>query len=179
MDTNHDGRLSKDELAKLGEKFDELDRNHDGQLDPFELIGGPAGGPDGRGAPPREGVAPREGQPREGNPPREGAPRGEGGRRDADRPDGARRPDGEAPTRERRTDAGQPAERGPIFQRLDRNGDGKISKEEAPEAMKERFSMLDTNGDGFISQDELRAGAQQLGDRVRRPEGRPEAPKRD
>jgi Ca2+-binding EF-hand superfamily protein len=198
LDTNNDGRLSKDELSKVGEKFDELDRNHDGQLDPFELIGGPPGPPEGRGAPtregavPRDGAGPRDGQPRErdGQPreragqrgddaPREGSPRGDGVRRETDRPDGARRPEGDAPARDRRSDAGPPGERGAFLQRLDRDGDGKISKDEAPEAMKERFSMLDTNGDGFLSQDELRAGAQQLGDRVRRPETRPEVPKRD
>ena len=49
LDKNNDGRVSKDELAKLVDLFDELDTNHDGQLDPFELIGGPMGPPrDGR-----------------------------------------------------------------------------------------------------------------------------------
>ena len=164
LDTNRDGRISKEELQKAGEIFDELDRNHDGQLDPAELLGGPAGGPDGR--------------TREGN--RDAAPRTEGARRESERPAG--RPEGDAPGRDRRPDA--PAERGAFFQRLDRDGDGKISKDEAPEMMKDRFSMIDTNGDGFISQDELRTAASLFGDRPRRPpegrpEGRPEQPKKD
>lgn len=158
LDTNHDGKLSKEELAKVSEHFGELDRNQDGQLDPSELFGGPPGPPEGR-----------PGQSREGAPVRDGTARGADARRDGDRPEPGRGPDG-------------PAEgRGAFFQRLDKNGDGKLSKDEVPEPMKDRFSMLDTNGDGFVSQDELRAGAQQLGDRLRNrnPEGRPEAPKRD
>ena len=171
LDTNHDGRLSKEELAKASEKFDELDRNHDGQLDLSELFGPPPAPPEGRNPG-------RDGSDRGNNPPRDAAPRGEGSRRE---PDGASgRPGADAPAREGRADPGPRGERGAFFQRLDRNGDGKLSNDEIPDVMKERLSMLDTNGDGFVSQDELRAGAPQLGDRVRdrQPEGRPE-PKRD
>jgi Ca2+-binding EF-hand superfamily protein len=46
---------------------------------------------------------------------------------------------------------------------LDANGDGKISKEEAPERMKEFFDRFDTNSDGQVDQTELR----RLGDRLR------------
>jgi hypothetical protein len=45
---------------------------------------------------------------------------------------------------------------GPI-QKFDKNGDGKISLDEAPPRMKENFSQHDTNGDGFIDADEAKS----------------------
>jgi Ca2+-binding EF-hand superfamily protein len=42
LDTNHDGRLSREELSKAAELFDRLDRNHDGFLDAKELSEMPA-----------------------------------------------------------------------------------------------------------------------------------------
>ena len=41
LDTNHDGRLSPEELAKAGDLFEKLDLNHDGFLDPKELLSPP------------------------------------------------------------------------------------------------------------------------------------------
>lgn len=37
----------------------------------------------------------------------------------------------------------------------DQNGDGKISRDEAPERMLQRFDMMDANADGFIDSDEI------------------------
>jgi Ca2+-binding EF-hand superfamily protein len=42
LDTNHDGRLSREELSKAAELFDRLDRNHDGFLDAQELMAPPS-----------------------------------------------------------------------------------------------------------------------------------------
>lgn len=39
----------------------------------------------------------------------------------------------------------------------DADGDGKLSREEAPERMRENFDEIDTNQDGFIDKDELEA----------------------
>jgi hypothetical protein len=41
-----------------------------------------------------------------------------------------------------------------IFNRMDRNGDGKVSREELPDAQRQRFMRLDTNEDGSISLEE-------------------------
>ncbi len=52
-----------------------------------------------------------------------------------------------------------------LFARMDRNGDGKISKEEAPERMKALFDRLDKDGDGLLTPEEMRAAAERLGGR--------------
>jgi hypothetical protein len=41
LDSDRDGRLSREELAKAADKFSQLDRNDDGQLEPTEVIGSP------------------------------------------------------------------------------------------------------------------------------------------
>ena len=64
LDTDGNGMLSREELAKLADRFSELDHNSDGLLDGPELLG--FGGP-----PPRDGVRPPErpdGAPPTGDP---------------------------------------------------------------------------------------------------------------
>jgi len=51
--------------------------------------------------------------------------------------------------------------------RLDRNDDGRLSREESPQRMRERFDNIDTNGDGFIDESELAAIADRAGGRRR------------
>lgn len=61
----------------------------------------------------------------------------------------------------------------------DKNGDGKLSKEEAPERMRENFAQVDANGDGQADEKELRQMAERFtrggGPRPegRRPDGDP------
>lgn len=46
-------------------------------------------------------------------------------------------------------------DKGNLITRLDKNSDGKLSKEELPEAMRAGFPRMDTNKDGFITAEEL------------------------
>ena len=77
----------------------------------------------------------------------------------------------------------------PNFSELDKDGDGKISKEEAPERMRERFDQMDQNGDGFFDKKEQEAlikmireragqGGQRRPDQPGRPGGRSDRPDR-
>ncbi len=183
LDENKDGRLSKDEFAKAAEVFGALDQNQDGSLDPRELLGPPPFareggrdmGPEGR--PRGEGDRPRpdgEGHRPEGDRPR---PEGEGPRPEGDRPRGEGdrpRPDGDRPG----AGAGGRFNPDEFWKQLDKDGDGGISKEEAPERMKANFDTIDANKDGKIDREEGRkamergreAGAGGPG-RDRRPEG--------
>ena len=49
-----------------------------------------------------------------------------------------------------------------MFQRIDRNSDGRISLDEAPERMKDKFARMDANGDGFIDEQELNSVLQKM-----------------
>ena len=48
-----------------------------------------------------------------------------------------------------------------LFKKLDTDGDGKISKDEADKSehkmIKDHFSEIDTNSDGYISKEEFKA----------------------
>lgn len=67
------------------------------------------------------------------------------------------RPEGPAESVVEKPRAGSPISRNPIFARLDANGDGRISKEEAPARMQQGFEKIDTDGSGDLSESELRA----------------------
>jgi multidrug resistance efflux pump len=57
------------------------------------------------------------------------------------------------------------------FQELDKNGDGRLSKDEIPATMQDRVGAADTNRDGFIDRREWLAAAQALA--ARGPERKP------
>lgn len=74
-----------------------------------------------------------------------------------------------------------------MWQRLDKDGDGSVSLEEAPEMLKGRFKQLDANGDSRLDPQEMQAAAQRRGPgnqpgagpgRRAVPDTRPQRPKR-
>ncbi|ADE15029.1 Calcium-binding EF-hand-containing protein [Nitrosococcus halophilus Nc 4] len=48
-----------------------------------------------------------------------------------------------------------------MFQKLDKDGNGKIGKDEFEEAMEEKFKRKDKDGDGFVTQEEWQAAAKE------------------
>ena len=54
--------------------------------------------------------------------------------------------------------------------RLDKNGDGKVSKEEFPQDKLQAFDRFDRNGDGVITADELGGGARPKKEREEKPD---------
>lgn len=69
--------------------------------------------------------------------------------------------------------------------RNDKNGDGKVTKEEAPEPMRQFFGRIDANGDGVLEKAEVEAMAERFrsrggrGFRSRKGQGRPQRPARE
>lgn len=57
---------------------------------------------------------------------------------------------------------GQFGDRGPaaMFEAVDLNGDGQVTREEVDQFRTDQFAELDANGDGTVSQDEFVANAQ-------------------
>jgi Ca2+-binding EF-hand superfamily protein len=56
----------------------------------------------------------------------------------------------------------------PMIQKMDENGDGKISKKEFDDTMNKRFDALDTNHDGYIEESELQAARKRLQKRLQK-----------
>ncbi|MCA8999944.1 MAG: hypothetical protein KDA80_23310 [Planctomycetaceae bacterium] len=154
LDEDGNGRISKAEMIHIAKLFAELDNNNDGELDGPELMGF-GGPPEGR---------PGEGRPGEGRPGEAGRP-GEGGRGGFGGGPGG---------------AGGPGGRGGFFARMDSDGDGFLSKEEAQGPLQEAFDSYDTSKDGKLSEEELREGfMRRFGDRGRPGGGRPEGDRPD
>jgi len=128
LDQDQDGKLSPQELAQTGQLVKQLDRNGDQQLELSELVGnGQRSGRKARG----EGAAAAD-RPR--------------------RPEMDSKPGQQLPSVQKISDQDL-VER--LFERFDRDGDGLVSREEAPDRIQRNFSRLDQNQDDGISSKEL------------------------
>lgn len=183
LDTNADGKISTEEAPeRLKKVFSKLDGNADGAIDATELKAGREkrdGGPAKRTA--EAGPAAKEMFARfdsnsDGKISQEEAPErmkrhfgridanGDGGV-DAEEMAAARakmagnRPQG-APQRPKGT-----PEPGALLKQFDKDGDGKLSQEEAPERMKQYFAVIDADSDGSLSGDELAAALRRMRER--------------
>lgn len=146
FDKDGDGKLSKDEVPeRMRDNFDRFDLNNDGFIDADEVTKMMENL--------REAMRERfqQGQGRPGGPGPGPGPGGPGG------------PRGERPARPAGPGPGDASAIEARMKELDKDGDGKISYDEAPERMKQAFERLDLNNDGYIDMNELR----QMMDRVR------------
>ncbi|MDE1154679.1 MAG: EF-hand domain-containing protein [Acidobacteriaceae bacterium] len=185
FDQNKDGVLTRDELpARMQNLFDRADTNHDGKLTPDEIraLARRQGMPGGRPTEPghasglfrmdpllnaldtnHDGVlsdaeiaaAPQTLLTLDAN------------------HDGILTPD-EMPMHQM-----SPSERAAhMLDEWDTNHDGRISKDEAPERMQAQFVEIDTDGDGYLSKEEIivfyskmPAGGGRTGGEAQRPQG--------
>lgn len=167
VDTNRDGKMTREEVLR---HFDRTDKNHDGAVTRDEVMATihdqrPSGDRDSRG--PRDGDRPQgsaagrpiDARPR-GDAPKDAAP--------MHRVPPTGRPGADAGRDRANLDrSGLPSPQA-MFERGDRNKDGKVTKDEVPSFAWERLSKLDRNNDGGVSKDELLQGLRDRG----RPEGR-------
>ncbi len=133
LDTDKDGQLSPEEIENAVASLKKLDKDNDGKLSQEE-IGWP---PRGRGMGGPAGFG--GGRGGVGGP---GGPGGFGGR-------GPGGPGGFD-----------------VVERImsnDKDGDGKVTKEELPEFMQRMLERADTNKDGAIDQEEAKAMAESMG----------------
>ena len=156
LDANGDGRLDRAELSKATVLIERLDQDKDGTVDFRELfgVGGPGGDMRGAGGDMRPTGQRR---PDQGDPASDARPR-----RPAVDGEPRRSPPGDAtPARPEGAKRQSDAPRGSqdfeeTFRRMDRNKDDAIDRDEAPEKLRDNFDRIDTNGDGRLSIDELK-----------------------
>jgi Ca2+-binding EF-hand superfamily protein len=135
LDKNGDGALQKDELPPaLARAFDRFDKNNDGKLDRGEVEAMMAALRKRFGE-----AAPEPATPAKEKDKKE---------KEKDKP--------------KTNDAEVDKMVDRILERLDKNKDGKISKDEAQGGLAENFDRLDANKDGFLDRQELREVAKRM-----------------
>jgi len=175
LDANGDGKLTKDELPEpMAERMMQADANGDGAITKEELVearkrfaGGGRGQGGGRGMPDPEQMFKRFDKNSDGKLSKDELPPQLAERllkADTDKDGAVSKSELEEA---RKKFAGQRGGPGPgpggrggqnpgeMFDRMDRDGDGKLTKDELPERFAERLMRADTDGDGAVSKEEL------------------------
>jgi hypothetical protein len=160
LDADRDGKISSKEIDNAVAALQKLDKDKDGRLSATEIGWPPPGGFPGFG---RGGGGGRGGFPGFGGGGGRGGFPGFGGRGGPPGGDRPQRPETEARETDRtNTRQSSNSSRETRFfsvaqlKSLDRNVDGKITKDEIPKGLQERIlSRVDTNKDGVIDLDEL------------------------
>jgi len=146
MDTNGDGRVTRDEWKGPEKAFDRFDRNKDGAIDAKDAKRGR--GRDGKGRGGKDRGKGREGKPRDGA--------------------------GRDPAMAERMKARAKQH----FASLDKNDDGKLTADEAPNP--KLIEIADGNGDGSVTLEEflgfMKKRARDAGDEARRGDGAKRGP---
>jgi Ca2+-binding EF-hand superfamily protein len=153
LDSNADGKIVADEVPEPGrERFAKLvsraDKDGDGAVSREEFLA--AGPPDGPRPRTAEAAAPAESKPA-------AAPEAAKPAAPANEAKKAKKP--KKPGKAKPAEGAAKAEK--LFQRLDANGDGKLTGDEAPEERQKMIARLvergDANADGGLSLEEFRA----------------------
>jgi len=157
LDTNKDGKISKDEVLA---HHTALDRDGDGEVTREEML---AHFREQHRSQRPEGDKQKDEKDTKAKDARE-TEAGKEGERPQRRPFGAQRPGQAGGFR------GFPSP-DQVFSRLDKNSDGKLSKDELPEGLRERLSNADTDKDGEISKSEFEEHSRQMRERFGRGAG--------
>lgn len=176
FDRNDDGVLTQDELPqRLQGLFARIDTNHDGKLTPEEIRASAAlqTGPSGR--------VQHTGDATRNDPVLNAIDDNHDGILSSDEIANApaalkaldKNGDGELSPEEIRPRQMTPSDRAKhMLDEWDTNKDAKIAKPEAPDRMQQQFDAIDTNHDGFLTEDELTIYFASLPpQQPRRPEG--------
>lgn len=152
LDTNADGKITKDEVMQV---FAKVDADGDGSITKEELLKSlhavtsqrPDAGPQAQGDQPTGPSGPRggagAGRPSFGRGSMGHGPMGGGGPMESGPFGGVGRQGPPSPSS--------------LLEHFDKNKDGKLTKDELPEFLWNRLSKADTNSDGEITKDEIEA----------------------
>jgi Ca2+-binding EF-hand superfamily protein len=187
-DKNADGKLSQDEVPEQAwARLSKADANNDGGVTREELAtvmknrpegdkGRPAVGPErpdgkGKGKGDAKAMFERSDANQDGKLTQDEVPERLWAfisKADADK-DGAVTPEEMAVAAKNRPETPNPAgdKGGQMFERLDKNTDGKISEAEAPAEVWARLSKADADKDGAVSKEEMGNVMRQMGDKGR------------